>query len=127
MTSAWPLTCSGHGSVTGNVFRNDFGATAVARHTNPSNGAVTVNPDGTFTYTPTPGFTGTVSFTYTATDAVQVFRDTEADGSPIPPLGTVPGTPAVLNGPATDLDLRGGLRFLAGPGAGQARLVLRRH
>ena len=98
---------AGHGSVTGNVLRNDFGATAVARHTNPSNGAVTVNPDGTFTYTPNPGFTGTDSFTYTATDAVQVFRDTQADGSPIPPLGTVPGTPATLNGPPTTTSISG--------------------
>ncbi len=82
---------SGHGAVTGNVLRNDFGATAVVRHTNPTNGTVTVNADGTFTYTPTAGFTGTDTFTYTATDAVQLFKDTQANGSPIAPLATVPG------------------------------------
>ncbi|MFW2381176.1 MAG: DUF7507 domain-containing protein, partial [Acidimicrobiales bacterium] len=33
--------------------------------TDPSNGTVTVNPDGTITYTPNPGFSGTDTFTYT--------------------------------------------------------------
>ncbi len=31
----------------------------------PANGTVTVNPDGTITYTPAPGFSGSDSFTYT--------------------------------------------------------------
>ncbi|NUU73932.1 Ig-like domain-containing protein [Paenibacillus xylanilyticus] len=34
----------------------------------PANGTVTVNPDGTYTYTPNPGFVGTDSFTVQATD-----------------------------------------------------------
>ena len=34
----------------------------------PDNGAVTLNPDGSFTYTPDDGFTGTDSFTYLAND-----------------------------------------------------------
>ncbi len=82
---------SGHGTVTGDVLRNDPGATAVVRHTAPSHGTATVGPDGAFTYTPDPGFTGTDTFTYTATDAVQLFQDTQADGSPLPPLAKVPG------------------------------------
>ncbi|HEX4431214.1 MAG TPA: esterase-like activity of phytase family protein [Frankiaceae bacterium] len=82
---------SGHGTVSGDVLHNDHGATAVARHTNPANGAVKVNADGTFTYIPNPGFTGTDSFTYTATDAVQLFKDAAANGSPIPPLTHVAG------------------------------------
>ncbi|HEX4017001.1 MAG TPA: Ig-like domain-containing protein [Frankiaceae bacterium] len=82
---------SGHGLVTGNVLHNDHGATAVTRHTNPANGALTVNADGTFSYTPNPGFTGTDSFTYTATDAVRLFKDAAANGSPIPPLTHVAG------------------------------------
>ncbi|WP_425100643.1 Ig-like domain-containing protein [Tropicibacter sp. S64] len=36
--------------------------------TTPANGAVAVNPDGTITYTPNAGFTGTDSFDYTITD-----------------------------------------------------------
>ena len=35
---------------------------------NPSHGTVTVHPDGTFTYTPTAGYSGPDSFTYTITD-----------------------------------------------------------
>jgi VCBS repeat-containing protein len=34
----------------------------------PTNGLVTLNPDGSFTYEPLPGFTGTDSFTYQASD-----------------------------------------------------------
>ena len=34
----------------------------------PANGAVVVNPDGSFTYTPNPAFFGVDTFTYTASD-----------------------------------------------------------
>ncbi len=34
----------------------------------PSNGQLTLNSDGTFSYTPNAGFTGTDTFTYTASD-----------------------------------------------------------
>jgi hypothetical protein len=44
------------------------GITAVV-NTAPAHGTVFVNPDGTMTYTPAPGFSGTDSFTYTITDA----------------------------------------------------------
>ncbi len=55
--------------------------------TPPANGSVTVNPDGTITYTPNPGFTGTDTFTYTvtsggvtetATVTVEVYNDPPA-------------------------------------------------
>lgn len=82
---------SGHDKVTGDVLRNDSGATAVVRHTDPSHGTATVNADGTFTYTPSPGFKGTDTFTYTATDAVQLFKDTQPNGNPLPSLATVAG------------------------------------
>jgi VCBS repeat-containing protein len=36
----------------------------------PSNGSVTLDPDGSFVYVPAPGFTGTDTFTYTASDGV---------------------------------------------------------
>lgn len=36
--------------------------------TNVTNGSLTLNPDGSFTYTPNPGFAGIDSFTYTAHD-----------------------------------------------------------
>jgi LPXTG-motif cell wall-anchored protein len=37
--------------------------------TDPAHGTATVNPDGTITYTPDPGFAGVDTFTYTACDA----------------------------------------------------------
>ncbi|WKW45959.1 Ig-like domain-containing protein [Myroides sp. JBRI-B21084] len=59
--------------VTINVKANDFdpngdtvGTPTVV--TQPANGTVTVNPDGTITYTPNPGFEGTDTFTYTVCD-----------------------------------------------------------
>jgi Esterase-like activity of phytase/Bacterial Ig domain len=82
---------SGHGKVTGNVLNNDNGATAVARHTSPANGSLALNADGSFSYTPNAGFTGTDTFTYTATDAVTLYEDTQANGSPIPPIASVAG------------------------------------
>jgi len=36
----------------------------------PANGTLTLNPDGSFSYTPAAGFSGTDSFTYSAKDAV---------------------------------------------------------
>ncbi len=40
-----------------------------ALKTGPAHGALTLNPDGTFTYTPTPGFSGIDTFTYVANDS----------------------------------------------------------
>jgi len=106
---------SGHGKVSGNVLRNDLGATAVVRHTDPSDGTVTVNADGTFTYTPKSGFKGTDTFTYTASDAVQVFKDAQSNGAPLPPLGKVAGP----GGTATQLSGEGyGSALAPAPGKG---------
>ena len=82
---------AGRGPVTGSVLFNDFGATAVVSNTAPAHGTLKINNDGTFSYTPNPGFKGTDSFTYSATDAVQVFPYSEVFGQPLPPLTTVPG------------------------------------
>jgi len=38
---------------------------AISGTTDPANGTIVVNPDGTITYTPNPGFVGTDTFTYT--------------------------------------------------------------
>ena len=40
----------------------------VVATSDPANGTVVINPDGTLTYTPVHGFTGTDSFTYTVED-----------------------------------------------------------
>ena len=43
------------------------GTLSVTGNTTPAHGTVTVNPDGTFTYLPAAGFTGTDTFQYTIT------------------------------------------------------------
>ena len=67
------VTTSPHGAaITIAVLDNDTdlnGDTlSITGHTTPSHGSVTVNGDGTITYTPTGGATGTDSFTYTISD-----------------------------------------------------------
>ena len=63
--------------VSGNVLGNDTdvdpGTTLTATlGASPSNGTVTLAPNGTFSYTPAPDFNGTDSFTYTASDGTAV-------------------------------------------------------
>lgn len=56
-------------ALTENVLDNDTGSgISVQSNTSPSNGSVTIQPNGTFVYTPTLGFTGSDSFQYTITD-----------------------------------------------------------
>nr|WP_322714928.1 Calx-beta domain-containing protein [Nostoc sp. ChiSLP03a]MDZ8216167.1 Calx-beta domain-containing protein [Nostoc sp. ChiSLP03a] len=60
--------------VTINLLSNDtdtdssINPTTLTIKTNPSNGAIALNLDGTVTYTPNPSFVGTDTFTYTITD-----------------------------------------------------------
>ncbi|MCP1386532.1 Ig-like domain-containing protein [Runella salmonicolor] len=59
--------------VSGNVLTNDIdpdpGQTLTAtKLTDPTNGSVSFNADGTYTYTPFPGFFGNDKFTYQACD-----------------------------------------------------------
>ena len=52
------------------VLGNDAGTTlTVIANTNPANGTVTILGNGTYTYTPNAGFSGSDSFTYTVRDA----------------------------------------------------------
>jgi large repetitive protein len=52
------------------VLANDSGTSlSLTAHTSPANGTVTINPDGTYLYTPNVGYSGPDSFTYTVTDA----------------------------------------------------------
>ncbi|MVT08451.1 Ig-like domain-containing protein [Chitinophaga tropicalis] len=62
--------------------------------TDPANGTVTVNPDGTYTYTPAAGYTGTDSFTITisdsngATTTVTVYITVNTVTTPVAPVAT---------------------------------------
>lgn len=68
------------------VLANDAGdLSTVVSHTDPGNGSLTMNPDGSFQYTPDAGFTGTDSFTYTTDDAVHLYQ------THLPPLATIDG------------------------------------
>ncbi|MHA7620746.1 Ig-like domain-containing protein, partial [Cellulosimicrobium cellulans] len=60
-------------TLTGNVLDNDVipagsTVTVTGPGAGPWNGDLTLNEDGTFTYTPAPGYVGTDSFSYTITD-----------------------------------------------------------
>jgi hypothetical protein len=60
-------------AVAASLLANDTDADAgtvlrILSHTNPTNGSISINPDGTFTYTPNNGFLGTDTFTYIAQD-----------------------------------------------------------
>ena len=62
-----PLTVAAPG-VLGNDTDADGNGLSAAPAGAPSNGTVTLNADGSFTYTPNAGFAGTDTFTYTVSD-----------------------------------------------------------
>ncbi len=67
-----------------------------------SNGSLTLNADGSFSYAPNAGFVGTDSFTYRASDG-------QADSAPVAVLLTVepyvpPNTPPVASDQAVDVN-----------------------
>lgn len=71
--------------VAANVLRNDPGATAVVRHTEPAHGTVAIDADGALRYAPAAGFHGTDTFTYTVSDAVRLYQ------THLAPLATIGG------------------------------------
>ncbi len=60
------LTVSAPGVLENDSYPDGFGSLDVV--TEPENGSVTLNEDGSFTYTPNPNFHGTDSFVYRLTD-----------------------------------------------------------
>ncbi|MPY47606.1 esterase-like activity of phytase family protein [Streptomyces acidicola] len=65
---------------------NDSGKPAtLVSHTRTAHGSLTVHQDGSFSYTPDPGFKGTDSFDYTVSDAVRLYQ------THLPPLATIDG------------------------------------
>jgi VCBS repeat-containing protein len=57
------------GDLAGNDVPSADGGNVWTVVTPPSHGTVVVNPSGTFTYIPTPGYSGTDTFTYRITDS----------------------------------------------------------
>ena len=66
-TANTPLSIASPGVLAADVSPDGSALTAVL-DSQPSHGSVTLNPDGSFTYTPAPGFTGDDEFTYQAID-----------------------------------------------------------
>lgn len=94
-----------------------------AGSTAATNGTVVINPDGTFTFTPTAGFTGIASFSYRASDGLGTSPDATATvnvvAANIAPIAnpiTVNTTTGVaVNGTLTATDANGDpLTFSAG-------------
>ena len=56
------------GSLTANDYDPDGDPISAALYIGPANGSASVNPDGTFNYTPMAGFVGSDSFQYEVTD-----------------------------------------------------------
>jgi LPXTG-motif cell wall-anchored protein len=67
--------------------------TAVSK---PANGTVTVNTDGTITYSPAGGFTGVDTFTYTVSDG----KGSTATATVAVAVGVTNGPPVLANDPA---------------------------
>ena len=84
----------------------DGGPLASVKVTDPANGTVTINADGSFTYVPNEGFTGTDTFTYLVTDLwgnsnIATVTINVATGEVIPevtPIDTPPAPPVVAPG-----------------------------
>jgi hypothetical protein len=83
-----PLTVAAPG-VLGNDTANGGAAITAVSQTAASNGTVALNANGGFTYTPTRGYTGPVTFTYRASnstgrsDAATVTINVAKSGSPV--------------------------------------------
>jgi fimbrial isopeptide formation D2 family protein len=81
--------------VTINVLANDKGnldPATVKVQTPPTNGTVVINPDGTITYTPRSGFSGTDTFTYQVCDTAGSCTTSKVTVTVTPqPVGSLTG------------------------------------
>jgi len=88
---------------TGGVLNNDtspmlVSTLRVANHTQPKNGKVQVNPDGTFAYMPNTGFQGTETFIYTVSDGRNEAFSKVTINVTAPPPAAPPGRVIVATG-----------------------------
>ncbi len=100
--------------VTGNLLANDSDPNGdplvitLTPVTPPTSGTVAINPDGSYSYTPNPGFVGTDTFTYEVCDdqgacTTATVRITIADTPPpnSPPIANPDSTSTLQNVPVT--------------------------
>jgi hypothetical protein len=86
------------GSIGGDLLANDSfpnGTGPIALGNPPAHGTLMLNPDGTFTYTPDPDYSGPDSFTYQFTDPILGTVHTGTVGLTVTPVAD---TPAVTVG-----------------------------
>ncbi len=103
-------------AVLGNDIDPEGNALSIFLVTQGSNGSVAINPDGTLTYTPAPGFFGADSFTYTVSDGAGGFATTTVSISAgnSPPVAaddnaeTTEDTPTTITVLNNDSDSDGG-------------------
>jgi len=68
------------------VLANDSGDDpTLVSHTQPEHGTLELEPDGSFTYVPDSGFSGSDSFSYSIADAVHLYK------TDLPPIGSFGG------------------------------------
>lgn len=83
------------------VLANDtVNSATISSHTDPSYGTLTLNADGSFVYTPTSGYSGADSFTYTLTNASGPSKGTVSLSVVDPPVAN-PDSYPVVAGQAT--------------------------
>ena len=120
-TATTPEGTSINIEVLANDFDPDADSITITATTNPANGTVTLNPDGTITYTPDFGFIGEDTFTYTiCDDGIPQLCDTATVTVTVQPAGypnttnanddaynTTPGADVTGNVLANDNDIQG--------------------
>ena len=129
-----PLTVAGPGVLANDSIANGSPLSAVLQ-TGPANGTPTLNPDGSFTYTPSLGFAGTDTFTYAASDGTNTGNAATVTLTVIAPpvanndaYAATEDAPLVVAGPgvlANDTDANGfplSAALVAGPAHGTLTL-----
>jgi VCBS repeat-containing protein len=86
------LTVSAADGVLANDSDPDQDPLTASLQVQPSSGAVTLNSDGSFDYTPQAGFVGDDSFTYVASDGLQTSNPATVTIT-VNPTATPPATP----------------------------------
>ncbi len=95
------VSTQANASVTTSVLTNDSfeGSPVITATTQPSHGSVTLNSDGTITYTPNHGYIGTDSYTYTVTSGGVTETATVTINVLALPVEPPPVDPSNPNGP----------------------------
>ncbi|MER6383879.1 esterase-like activity of phytase family protein [Streptomyces sp. NPDC001250] len=80
------------------VLADDSGSPAtLVAHTKTAHGTLALDQDGSFRYTPDPGYHGTDTFTYRISDAVRLYR------TRLEPLAVIGGVPVTAGGYGSSL------------------------